>query len=543
MRKLLLGKIITVEDSMPKAEAVIVNDGIIEYVGTKEKALELIDANTETLDYKDNYIYPGFIESHCHGFFAGYRSIGQIDLTTCIGDYSTYVPVIKEYIKNNPGKDLYIAYGWNEVFGEIDHQFLDDICTDSVLILNTAGGHSCLLNKKGMEKYDITEELVKKHGTKLVHAYENGKPTGYVCEEVAVNLLSSLPIDFEDAKKYILDWQKTALSKGYTACCDAGAELIYKGANKAYHELEKENKLTLRTISFSLVADNVADPKKAIEDIVKLKEENDGEYFKTIGGKAFLDGVGEARTSWTVDEYADEKGYYGVQRFSDETKMVELISEASKHNLAIHVHSEGDGATRFMLNCIKKSQEITKDYDQRNILAHLHFVKPEDFKNMADTKSIALVAPLWTPRFPGAFEKESTVFGKDRAENTYPIKSFIDAGAVVSFHTDYPISPILDISRSFFMAEKRSLPEEKAMNLADTSNNIKESISRMDSLKAVTINGAYALKEEKRMGSIKEGKIANFVVLDKDLLNDDTFEIIKAKTIATIVDGNVVYKG
>ncbi len=543
MKKILLGNVITVEDTMMFADAIVVDDGTIEYVGNKEEALKFKDNNTEIIDYKENYIYPGFIESHCHGFFAGYRSIGQIDLSNCTGDYSTYIPVIKEHIKNNPNKDLYIAFGWNEVYGEIDHKYLDDICSDKPMILNTSGGHSCLLNIKAMEKFGINEEQVKKYGTKLVHVYEDGKPTGYICEEAAVNILSNLPVSYEDAKKYILDWQNTAISKGYVACCDAGAELMYKEANRAYHDLEKENKLKIRTYSFSIVKDNVGNPKEAIENILKIKTECDGEYFRTIGAKAFLDGVGEARTSWTVDEYTDEKDYYGVQRFNNENKMIELICEASKHNLSIHVHSEGDGATKFMLECIEKAQMVTNNLNQRNILAHLHFVKKEDFDNMAKTKSIALVAPLWTPKFPGAFEKETKVFGKERAENAYPIKSFVDAGCIICYHSDYPISPILDVSRSFFMAEKRSLPEEKTMGLNDTQNNPKEIVSRLESLKAMTINCAYAFKQEERLGSIKEGKLANFVVLDKDLLNADAFEIIKAKTIATIIDGNVVYEG
>ena len=149
--------------------------------------------------------------------------------------------------------------------------------------------------------------------------------------------------------------------------------------------------------------------------------------------------------------------------------MVNLITEASKNNLSVHVHSEGDGATRFILNCIKKSQAITNDLDQRNIIAHLHFVQDEDFKNMAKTNSIALVPPLWTPAFPGVVERESKVFGEDMATSTYPIKSFLDEGCKICFHSDYPISPLLDISRSIYMAEFRKVPdaEEKERGIKD----------------------------------------------------------------------------
>ena len=545
MKKIILGNIITVEDNQTRAEAVVVNDGIIEYVGSKEEALKLKDNNTEIMDYGNNYIYPGFIESHCHGFFAGYRSLGQIDLSNCLGDYSTYVPVIKKYLEDHPGRDYYMAFGWNEVYGEIDHTYLDNISNEVPLILNTSGGHSCLLNIKGMKKFGINEDLVKQFGTTRVHVYPDGKPTGYVCEEAAVKLLGDIEVKYEDAKEYILDWQRIALSKGFTACVDAGAELIFKKANEAYHELETENKLKLRTLSFSLVKDNESNTKEAINKILEIKKNYDGEYFKTIGAKAFLDGVAEARTSWTINEYKDENSYYGVQRFSDQNKMVNLITEASKQGLSVHVHSEGDGATKFMLECIKKSQNETKDLDQRNIIAHLHYVQKEDFKNMATTNTIPLVPPLWTPAFPGVVERETNIFGKEMATNTYPIKSFLDEGCKICFHSDYPISPLLDISRSIYMAENRKIPnsEEIERGLSDTSNNTKECIDRMNALKAVTINCAYAVKEENRMGSIKKGKLANLTVLDKDLLNDPAAEILKAKTVVTIIDGNEVYKG
>ena len=544
MKKIILGNIVTVEEDNKYEEAIVVDNGIIEYVGSKEEALKRKDNGTEIIDYGNNFIYPGFIESHCHGFFAGYRSLGQIDLTNCVDGYNSYGSVIKGYIEKHPGKDCYIAYGWNEIFGEVDHVFLDEIYDKAPLVLNTAGGHSCVLNKVGMEKYHINEELVNRLGSTLVHTYSDGKPTGYICEEAAVDLLNSIEVKFEDAKEYILEWQRIALSKGFTACTDAGVELMYDKTNEVYYELEKENKLKLRTFSFSIVNDNEANAKEAIEKINNIKNKYDGEYFKTIGAKVFLDGVGEARTSWTVNEYKDEKAYYGLKRFSNEERMINLLNEASKHNLSVHAHSEGDGATRFILDCIKKSQAITKDYDQRNLIAHLHFVQKEDFKNMFITNSIPLVAPLWTPAFPGVVEKETVVFGKDMADNTYPIKSFLDEGCRICFHSDYPISPILDVSRSIYMAETRRLldKEEKILDLSDTSHNINEKISRLDALKAMTINGAYAFKQDHRMGSIKVGKLANFTVLDRDLVNDMLQYIIDSKIIATIIDGEIVYK-
>lgn len=540
-KKVYLGNVITVDDNNPNAEAIVVNGEIIEYVGNKEEALKIAGNNAEIIDYKENYIYPGFIESHCHGYFAGYRLIGQADLNKILTGSKDYVPVIKKYIEDNPGKDVYLAAGWNETGEILDHTFLDNIDNEKALVMNTSGGHSCLLNTKAMELFNINKDAVKKYGSNLVHVNENGQPTGYVCEGAAVYVLNAIKVKFEDAKEYILHWQETAFSKGYTAVCDAGTELLYKEANEVYAELENENKLKLRTYAFSIVEDNVEKPKQAIKKIVELKNRFNNKYFNIIGAKVFLDGVAEARTSWTIDGYNDEVNYHGLQRFSDEKKMIELITEASKNKLSVHAHSEGDGATDFFLNCIEKSQEITNDKDQRNIVAHLHFVGEKDFDRMAQTNSIPLVAPLWTPKFPGAYENEVAAYGVDKADNSYPIKSFFDRGCKVSYHTDYPISPILNATRSFYMAEKRTLPEEKEFGFGDCSRNVKEAVTRMDSLKALTINCAYALKQEKMLGSIEKNKIANFVVMDENLLTCPVDKIINVNLLNTIVDGEVVY--
>ena len=542
MKTLLLGNIITIDDNNPLATALICDKGIIEYVGSKEEAYKkCADGDIKVLDYGDNYIYPGFLESHTHGLFAGYRTSGQADLTNCFDDKESMIEVIKEFINDNPQKEVYVAQGWNETTGPLDYRFLDNILNDKPLVLNTGGGHSCLLNSKAMEYYGINKETLNKYGSDLVRIDENGELTGYICEEPAIKLIGQLPISFEEGKNFVLKWQDIAFSKGITAVGDAGAELIYKKANEVYKTLDDENKLKLRTYSYSLIADNEPNPKEAIENVVELKKKFDGKHFEIIGVKAFLDGVLEARTSWTVEGYADDSNYHGLQRFADLEKMIELIKEASKNNLAVHVHSEGDGATKFMLDCIEESIKETNDYDQRNVLAHLHIVKENDIKRMGETKSIPAVPPLWTPKFPGGYEKEVGYVGEERAFKSYPIKSFFSNGCKVVYHSDYPVSPILDISRSVFMAETRAIPEPQFGGIEKTTRNKQEAVSRMESLKALTINIAYMFKKEKEMGSIEKGKMANFAVLDKDLLNVDILEIPNTKTIATIVDGEEVF--
>lgn len=540
--KLFLGNVITMDENNPFAQAIVVKDGKIEYVGSEAEARELCPLDVAIFDYSGKYLYPGFLESHTHGIFAGYRSIGQANLATIIPpDLNKYREIIKKFIADHPEKDVYMAAGWAEDGTEITHSFLDEICLDKPLIMNTAGGHACLLNKVAMEIRGVNKEMVEKYGSALVRVDKNGNPTGYICEEPAIKLLADMPMSLQDAKEYILDWQQFIFSKGFTGVTDAGADLFFKQANTAYSQLEKENKLKLRTIAYLLCKENPEDPKAEVERIAKEQKEFSSEHYEIIGVKAFLDGVVESHTGWLSEDYHDEPGYHGNERFNDANKMIEVLVEASKHNMPVHVHSEADGAVHFMLDCIEKAQAITKDYDQRNVLAHLHFILPDDIKRMASTKSIAVVAPTWTPKFPGTYDNEIKFVGEKKAFNGYQIKSFLDAGARIAFHSDYPVSVPVDIARNIYTAVYRAVPEEEYGGMS-TQRNVDETIDRLESLKAMTINVAYQWKMEDILGSIEKGKLADITVFDCNFLEDDLLKIAHDSPYATIVGGEIVYK-
>ena len=537
------GNIITMDEKRPFAKAALINDGVFAYIGDAEEVKKIANKDAKVLDYGDNYIYPGFLESHSHGHLAGLRFIGQADLTQVSEvDYDKYREIIKEFIAKNPQKEIYVAAGWNEDQQYVSKAYLDEICSDKPLLMQTGGGHSCLLNTKALEWAGIDAEYAKKYGYDQVHVDENGEPDGYVCEAPVFEIIPRLPTSIEDAKAYLLAWQDFAIKSGFTAVSDAGAEIVYKDSPKAYYELEQEGKLKLRTYAYMYVHDNVDDPKAEIARIAKQRATISGEYFHIIGAKAFLDGVTEAHTGWQNQDYADQPGYHGLERFNDHDKMVQLITEANKEGMSVHVHAEGGGAAHFMLGCIEDAEKITGNLDQRNVLAHLHFVTDEDVRRMAATGSVPAVPPLWTPEIPGGYEMEVAYVGAELAQESYPIKSFFDAGANVVFHSDYPVSPMMNIKYSVYSAETRSFPKELLGGKAKP-HNVKEAINREQSLRAMTINVARQWHQEDRMGSIEFGKLANMTVFDCDFLNDDLDKVAAANVVATIIDGEEVYNG
>ena len=541
-KTVILGNLITMDEKRPFAKAALVKDGVFAYIGDAETAKQLAGPDAKVLDYGEKFVYPGFLESHCHGYFAGDRAIGQADLSGVVPtDYDKYREIIRDFIRKNPEREVYIAAGWTENEEYVSKTYLDEICSDKPLIMNTGGGHSMLFNTKALEWMGYDAKQAKSMGYDLIHVDENGEPDGYVCEMAAIAVINKLPASIELAKKYLLEWQDMALANGFTAVADAGVELNFKDCAEAYYELEQEGRLKLRTYAYMYVPDNVENPKAEVARIARDRAKYNGEYYSVVGIKSFMDGVIEAHTGWQNEDYIDQPGYHGVERFNNHDKMVELIVAANEEGLAVHVHSDGGGATHFMLGCIEDAQKVTCNKNQQNVLAHLHFVTDEDIHRMAQTGSIPAVAPLWTAKEPGYYEQEVSYVGQELAEKAYPIKSFYDAGANVVFHSDYPISPMMDVKRSIYMAETRALPEKNLGGMA-TQRNAKEGITREQSLRAMTINVARAWHQEHRMGSIEFGKLANMTVFDCDFLHDDIEKVVEANIIATIVDGEEVYK-
>ena len=160
-------------------------------------------------------------------------------------------------------------------------------------------------------------------------------------------------------------------------------------------------------------------------------------------------------------------------------------------------------------------------------------------KEVSDGDILKMIQKLIKQRKESA-EQFTAAGRQELADNTYPIKSFFDAGANVVFHSDYPVSPLMDIKLSIYMAEKRMIPE--VIMSGSAPRNTKEAITREQSLRAMTINVARQLRQEHRMGTIEFGKLANMSVYDCDFLHDDLEKVLQANLIATIVDGEEVYK-
>lgn len=539
---LLLGNVITMDSIAPTAEAIFVEDGIIRYVGSADEARVLCNAKTIVKDYGTASIYPGFLEGHTHGVLAADRT-QQADLTevTAMNNavMDDYVAAMKRYMEENPNLPVYKGAGWTVKDREPNAAMLDAICPDVPMLLNTIDGHSMWINTAAMKAFGIDAEAVSKYGEDCVRVDSEGKPTGYLSENPAIELLGKISMTKDECKKGLLKWQEMAFSNGFTAVTEAGLGLGCPDATQAYQELCDEGLWKLRTYANLVIDENVPDAKldSALSRVLAMHSKHNGEYFKIIGTKMFMDGVIEAHTGWLNEEYSDQPGYYGLKRCPESSRVAKIVAFNNKNGMNVHFHSIGDAATHTVVEGVAAAVAETGVRDARNAISHLQIVAPADYQAFADNGIIAVVAPLWASMFPIEYDITCSYIG-DRAAGQYPIKSFFDLGCKVNFHSDYPITPSMSVAESVYMAATRTQP---ALGPA-CAHNTSECVSREQALRAMTTDCAFQWHEENRQGSIAVGKLANFAIFDKDFLRDNLDAIWDANVLATYVDGQVVYE-
>lgn len=539
---LLLGNVITMDAAAPTAEAVFVENGIIQYVGTADEARALCNKHTVVKDYGTASIYPGFLEGHTHGILAADR-FQQADLSGINGTdgavMDDFVAAMKQYMVENPGMPMYKGAGWTPKDKEPNAAMLDAICPDVPMLLNTEDGHSMWLNTAAMKQFGIDKEAVRKYGEDCVRVDAEGNPTGYLSENPAIELLGKISMTKDECKEGLLMWQDKAFSYGFTAVTEAGLGLGCPYAAQAYQELCDEGLWKLRTYANLVIDENVPDAKldSALNNVLAMHNRHNGEYFRVIGTKVFMDGVIEAHTGWLNEEYSDQPGYYGLKRCSDVARVAKIVAFNNRHGMNVHFHSIGDAATHTVVEGVAQAVAETGNGDGRNAISHLQVVDAADYQAFADYNLIAVVAPLWSFKEPVGHDYTVQYIGSDRAEEQYPIRSFYDLGCKVNFHSDYPVSPSMSAAWSVYMAVARTMPDLGAAGVLNPS----ECISREQALRAMTTDCAYQWREEDRMGSIAVGKLANFAVFDRDFLLDELDSIWNAEVVATYVDGKVVY--
>ncbi|OTW72012.1 amidohydrolase [Bacillus thuringiensis serovar roskildiensis] len=532
------GNVYTVEPQQPWAEAVAIKNGKIVYVGKSKGAKKYKNKNTKVIDLKGKMLLPGFIDSHLHASET-VNSRYSVDLIN-VRTVDEYIQAVEKYREEHTDLKVIHGAGWsNTLFSSTGpaKELLDAVVKDIPVALLSEDYHSIWVNSKALEIAGITKDTPNPNSG-VIERNENGEPSGTLRDTATNLVLDKLPkYNTEQFKEGLKTFQQLAASNGYTQVNDVIVPQ-QDTVIEALTTLEKEQALSIRhNIALTI------QPNEGLERIPYVKEQRaklQGPLVKMNTIKLFMDGVLEGGTAYLHEPYNNKPNYYGVPVW-EKTAFKQMVQTLDKEKFQVHIHSIGDAATTETLNTLAFAQEQNEKRDSRHKITHLQLVKENDINRFKDLGVIGVPQPSWFLKDGEYFSQAVDLLGEERANEQYPMKSFMNKGVVMASSSDYPItqgayfSPLAGIQ----MGVTRT-------NLQDTTSqhvlNPKEKVSVAEMIKSYTINGAYANFLEKETGSIKVGKKADLVVLDKNVFKIPKQDIHKTKILLTLLEGKETFR-
>lgn len=498
----------TVDGEGSTAEAVVVKDGIIEYVGDEEKAMEYEDGDSKVIDAEGNTVLPGTFDSHMHPAQSAIAYCFEIGLQD-VFSHEEYLQAIEGFIEENPDLEVYTGSGFMRSFYDSvgpRKEALDKICDDKPIMITSADGHSMWVNSKAMELAGITKDTENPEGGVILRNPETGEPAGLL-QESATELVADLAPEMGSVEELeaIID-KGMELSEGFTTG-----------------------------------------------------------YFQVNAFKFFSDQVLEEGTAYIDGEYSEEYGGgSGIKVWDDET-LLTLFTKIDKAGYQIHVHQIGNAAATYVLDTMEQVREANGNMDTRHTLAHVQYMSEENIARTAELNVNAIIAPYWFARDDYYYDIYVPAVGQEAADMMYPAQSLVDAGINIATHSDFFVTEP-DLGWLYYGAVVRNIPQKIAdlwydgdpayVRTTDPDKTAEddeyiigplkpydEAMEPADIVKASTYGGAYSLFMEGELGSIEKGKKADLLILDQNIFESDIEKVADLVVKTTIFDGKIVYGG
>lgn len=506
----------TMGDNIGRASSFVVDNGKFIAVGGEE-LLKTFKAN-KILDLKELPVYPGFIDSHCHFLSLG-LSLQKVDLTGT-RSFEEVIGRVKDFAKNKKLKAI-IGRGWDQNDWEEktfpNKTILDELFPDTPVALRRIDGHALLVNQKALDLAGIDINTNIKGGSIMK---ENGKLTGILVDAPMKLISNILPKPSITEKiKALKDAEKISFENGLTTVSIAG---LNKNDIYLIDSLQKSNALSIKIYAMiSNSEDNVA---HFLSNGPILTDKLTVRSFKI-----YADGALGSRGAALKSDYSDLKNHKG-SFITSKDSLENLAYKLASTSFQMNTHAIGDNANKVVLQAYNKALVFSEDPRWR--IEHAQIIDTSDIK-LFNRKIIPSVQP--THATSDMYWAEDRL-GKKRLLGAYAYKLLLEKTGRIALGTDFPVenvSPIKTFFSAVFREDSSLYPEDGY--LPDNK------LSKIEALKGMTIWGAYSNFEERQKGSIEVGKAADFVILDRDLLDEPKKRILNAKIVATILDGNIVY--
>lgn len=535
------GRVYTVDESRPWAEAVVVRNDTIIYVGDEAGAMPYTGPDTLVRDVGGRLMLPGFVEAHMH--FVSSGSIADV-LELNIGQsVDEWIAAIAAYAAANPTLPVLFGYGFTaSAFGDAGphRNLIDAVVPDRPVIIMDEGWHTAWLNSAALEVLNVTQDTQDPVPGYAYYARdENGDATGFLLEDVAAHAAEVLyPVTEERVVDGLGVMTDIMNSMGITTAFDASAMEFDKDfVKQVLDRVAQRGELTVRVFGAAATY-SVDEVDLAVERAVEWGEHVRGNGFHYNALKIFSDGTLEARTAAMFEDYQGDPGNSGHTVFS-EAQLTAMITDAASRNIDVHVHALGERAVHEALNAISVARTGHAGSTTNYVLIHIEVIADEDIPRFAELGVFAQTSPLWF-----AYDNHGQQFvSDDQFQRYWPVRSLEREGARLAFGSDFPatglgiagLSPLLNIE----IGHTRQNPGEPG---APVQPRASERLSLESLIRGYTLGPAQMLHMEDRIGSIEVGKKADLVVLDQDIFAIDAYSIHETEVVLTVMDGKIVHE-
>ena len=534
------GRIATVDDAKPEAQALAARGDTLVAVGTNEEIARFVGPRTKVIDLQGRRAVPGLIEGHGH-----FTGVGQARIVlnlTRVKNWDEIVAMVKEAAaKARPGEWI-LGRGWHQekwnprpqpaVEGFPTHASLSAVSPSNPVVLTHASGHASFANAKAMELAGVTRDTKSPAGGEILKDAK-GEPVG-LFRETADNLLDEAyardrkgmkPEEREaEVRRQLQLADEEAVSKGITSFQDAGSSFETIDVMK---KVASEGKLGLRL--WVMVRDST---ERMTQKLAAYRLIDGYDKHLTVRAiKHTLDGALGSRGAWLLEPYSDLPTSTGLETTPLAT-VRNTAGLAMQHGYQLCVHAIGDRANRETLNLFETAFKANPDKkDVRWRIEHAQHLSLSDIPRFGQLGVIASMQGIHCTS--DAVFVPARLGAKRSEEGAYVWQKLMKAGAVISNGTDAPVEDVDPIPNFYASVTRR---------LADGSTFYPDQrMSRAEALRSMTRNAAFAAFEEGSKGSLAVGKLADITVLSKDILTVPDEEIRSARVDYTIVGGKVLY--
>ena len=523
------GRIYTVDENRPMAEAMAVGGGKVLFVGSERGAMTLRGPATQIIELDGQTVIPGMTDAHVHLLNLG-NSLRDVPLFGT-RSYDEVVARVVERARTVPAGTWIRGRGWDQndwgVTRFPTHEALSRAVPNHPVVLTRIDGHATLVNEAAMRAAGLVAATQDPSGGRIERG-TGGAPTGVLVDRAMAIVNAKIPLASTDEIRtaVLLAIQETA-KWGLTGVHDAG---VPKPVIDVYEALAREGKYDLRNYVMMAAGDSVTlnhylqrGPQNALHD---------GRiWIRAI--KISVDGALGSRGAAMIEPYADDPANSGLLLVQP-SFIEDVARRALTRGFQLNVHAIGDRGNRVVLDAFEAALKVTPKADHRFRVEHAQIIHHDDIPRFA---KLDVIPSMQAVHQTSDMYWAGSRVGQGRLYGAYAWRSLLNTGVIIPNGSDFPVeatNPLLSFHSAVARQDENNwpaggwFPEQK--------------MTRQEALKSITIWPAYASFQESVLGSLTPGKLADFVILDRDIMEVAEKDIIGTRVIATYLGGKPIYR-